>query len=133
MQLWQDGVIAALASVGLASLLWTAVRWALFAPPRESRWAAALVMAQGDGAPLEQQIRTLQRLRREQGVIGRILVIDCGLSREGRKLADILTRQNRWITVCSAEDVEHYLTGTVPVTTGTQTKENGPYERALHH
>lgn len=123
MQLWQDGVIAALASVGLASLLWMAVSRALFTRPREPRWAAALVMTQGDGELLEQQIRTLQHLRRERGVIGRILVVDCGLSREGRKLADILTRQNRWITVCRAEDVEHYLTGTVPGT-GTQTKEN---------
>ena len=36
MQLWQDGLIALLAAVGLASIMWTAVRAVLYAGDRKS-------------------------------------------------------------------------------------------------
>ena len=52
MQLWQDGLLAMLAAVGLASLLWGLVR-AVFCPgtPRQ-RSLVALIPAQGNGETL---------------------------------------------------------------------------------
>ena len=99
MQLWQDGVVALLAAIGLASLVWTAVRAVLFAGPERRREIGLLLPAQGDGENLEQQVRQLSRLRYEQGVLGMVLVVDCGLSEEGRKLAKVLSREDRWVTV----------------------------------
>ena len=47
MQLWQDGVVALLAAIGLASLVWTAVRAVLFAGPERRREIGLVLPAQG--------------------------------------------------------------------------------------
>ncbi len=109
MQLWQDGLVAALAAVGLASILWMAVRTILFAPPPQRWRTAVLISAQGDGAHLEDQVRSLTRLGREQGAFGRVLIVDCGLTEEGRKLAQLLVREDRWVSLCVPGEVERYL------------------------
>ena len=111
MNLWQDGLMALLAAIGLASIMWTAVRAVLFAGPERRRELAALLPAQGDGERLEEQIRALQRLRQEQGLFSRALLVDCGLTEEGRKLAGILAREHRWVTLCGKDEVGDYLTG----------------------
>ena len=49
MQIWQDGLVALLASVGLASIMWTLVRAVLFAGPEVRRELAVLLPVQGDG------------------------------------------------------------------------------------
>ena len=57
MQLWQDGVVALLAAIGLASLVWTAVRAVLFAGPERRREIGLVLPAQGDGERLEELLR----------------------------------------------------------------------------
>ena len=42
-------------------------------------------------------------------VIGRILLVDCGLTEEGRKLCGLLAGEDRWVSVCAPEAVEKYL------------------------
>ena len=111
MQLWQDGVIAMLAAVGLASMVWTVVKAVLFAGAERRVEIAALVPVRGEGDGLEEQLRFLQRMREEQRVFGRTLVVDCGLSEEGRKLAGILVRKHRWATLCGKDEVGNYLGG----------------------
>ena len=64
---------------------------------------------QGDGEQLEEQVRALQALRRERGLTGRALLVDCGLSEEGRKLAEALAREYRWVSVCARAEVGKYL------------------------
>ena len=109
MNFWQDGLVALLAAIGLASIMWTVVRAVLFARPEVRREIAALLPVQGDGEHLEEQIRALQRLRQEQGVFGTALLVDCGLSEEGRKLAGILAREHRWVSLCGKDEVGAYL------------------------
>ena len=109
MQLWQDGLVAMLAAIGLASLMWTVVRAALFSRPEQKQDILVLLPAQGDGENLEQQVRQLSRLRYEQGVLGMVLLVDCGLSEEGRKLAKVLSREDRWVSVCKKEEIGSYL------------------------
>ena len=111
MNLWQDGLVALLASIGLASIMWTVVRAVLFAGPEARREIAALLPAQGNGEHLEEQIRVLARLRQEQGVFGKALLVDCGLTGEGRKLAELLAREYRWVSLCGKDEVGAYLTG----------------------
>lgn len=110
MRLWQDGLVAALASIGAASIMWAVVKAVLFTEPRRARGTAALVPASGDGDGLEEQVRILARLRQEQGVFGVILLVDCGLNEEGKKLAKCLERQDRWVTLCERENISDYLT-----------------------
>ena len=108
MQLWQDGIIALLASIGLASVFWAVIR-ALFFAPATVRQAVVLISARGDGEELEAQIRALTLLRREQSVVGEILLVDCGLTEEGQKLCRLLARQNRRVSFCRTEDIQKYV------------------------
>lgn len=110
MHLWQDGLVALLAAIGLASLLWGAVRGLFFSRPRlRGTGAMALLPARGDGEGLEEQVHTLQYIRGECGGFGRILLVDCGLTEEGRKLCGLLAGEDRWVSVCAPEAVETYL------------------------
>ncbi|MCI9505136.1 MAG: hypothetical protein HFF62_00905 [Oscillospiraceae bacterium] len=109
MQLWQDGLLAMLAAVGLASLLWGLVRAVLCPGTPRQRSLVALIPAQGNGETLEQQVRTLRRIRQEQNVFSLILLVDCGLNKEGQKLSRLIARQDRWVTICRPEDVSKYL------------------------
>ena len=47
MQLWQDGLVAMLAAIGLASLMWMVVRALFFAQPERRQGVVALIPAQG--------------------------------------------------------------------------------------
>ena len=109
MQLWQDGIIALLASIGLASIFWMIVRAVLFAPVRRQR-AVALLSARGDGEDLEEQVLTLSLLRLEQDAVGEILLVDCGLTEEGRMRCRILAERNRRVSFCAAEEIGKYIT-----------------------
>ena len=109
MQLWQDGLIAMLAAVGLASLLWAAARAVLFTGPDRRSTAVAVIPAAGDGADLEGQVRALDQLRRERGTFRRILLVDCGLSEEGRRLAALLAADGRQVALCREADIGKYL------------------------
>ena len=109
MQLWQDGLLAMLAAVGLASLLWAAVRAVFFPGAPRQRHIVALIPAQGDGEGLEQQVRTLRNMRKERNVFSLILLVDCGLSEEGKKLSRLLARQDRWVTICQPGEINKYL------------------------
>ena len=44
MQLWQDGLVAMLAAVGLASLMWAVVKAVLYAGPERRRQGAAALI-----------------------------------------------------------------------------------------
>ena len=61
------------------------------------------------GEGLEEQVHTLQYIRGECGGFGRILLVDCGLTEEGRKLCGLLAGEDRWVSVCAPEAVETYL------------------------
>lgn len=109
MQLWQDGLVAMLAAVGLASLMWAVVRIAAFPSGRSRRPAVAVVPAAGDGAGLEGQIRFLLQIRGEQGVFSRILLVDCGLNDEGRRAAGVLAKGSQVVAFCQKEEIGNYI------------------------
>ena len=109
MRLWQDGIIALLASIGTATLLWWMVQGLIYVPPRH-RGAVILVTARGDGDDLEAQIRTLSLMGGEQHPVGEILLVDCGLTEEGRKRCALLERQNRRVSFCTKEEIGKYIT-----------------------
>ena len=109
MHLWQDGLVAMLAAVGLASLMWAVVKTVLYARPERRQGVVALVPAQGDGEALEQQVNALALLRREQGVFEMILLVDCGLSEEGLKISRMLAKRDRWVAVCRKDEIGSYL------------------------
>ena len=108
MRLWQDGIIALLAAIGLASLVWMAVRSLFFRTPA-AKGTTILLCARGNGEELEQQVRTLSLLCRENGTPGTILLADCGLSEEGMRLCRLLERSNRRVVLCKISEIEKYI------------------------
>lgn len=109
MRLWQDGIIALLASIGVASILWGAARLILFPPPRRQD-AVALVSARGNGEDLEAQVRALALLRCQQGIVGEILLVDCGLTEEGEAICRLLARQHRRVAFVTMDEIAKYVT-----------------------
>lgn len=105
MRLWQDGILALLASIGLSTILWMVLRPLLFLPDSVRR-ASVVLCARGDGDDLEQQILALAPLR---GVIGEILLVNCGLSEEGLHLCHLLERSDRRVTLCKIDEIEKYI------------------------
>ena len=108
MRLWQDALIAMPAVIGLASILWFFVRWLFFVPVTTHR-TLVLIYARGDGDGLEQQMRALTMLRRERGAIGEILLVDCGLSEQGRHLCYLLAREDHGITMCHSDEITKFI------------------------
>ena len=90
MRLWQDGLTAMLAAVGLATILWMVVGLFLRRKRRLFSRVTAVVRGEGDGADLEYTVRTLSQLRYEQGAFGAILILDCGLDETGRRIAELM-------------------------------------------
>ena len=84
MTLLQDGVISALAAIGVTTLLWLAVSLLLW---RERPVDAVyLVPLRGDVAGLDVTLRRLAQSRRLP-----VLLVDCGLTEEGRRAAALLS------------------------------------------
>lgn len=77
MELLQDGVVAALAAIGVTALIWLAASLLLW---RERPVDAVyLVRVSGDGTGLDVTLRRLAQSRRLP-----VLLVDCGLTDEGR-------------------------------------------------
>lgn len=96
MQLLTDSVLAVLAAVGLASIFWL-VLTPLLRPRCAADNTLALVAASGSAEDLEQSVRMLVRLRAEERVFSRIVILDGGLDEEARARANLLCRKYRGV------------------------------------
>lgn len=103
MQILTDACLALLAAIGI----WTLCRMALdrLLACGEEAEAWAVVPARGDGEGLKQAVERLAGLPRGRGV----LLVDCGLSQQGRALADSLVEQKRNVWLCSWEQAGAWM------------------------
>ena len=99
MQLLQDGVIAALAAVGLATIVWFTVT--ALTHPRER----VIVPARGAAEALEHTVRTLESERYASGGFSRIIIADCGMDEDAQRVAQLLCRESFDVTVCPQGDL----------------------------
>ena len=102
MQLLEDGIIAALAAIGLVTLLF-ALLSALLRPrgcTAEDAFAVVPCRA-GEGAKLERTVRTLERARYDCGGFCRIVILDRGMDEETRKVAALLCHDSFDVTICN--------------------------------
>ena len=76
MELLHDGVIAALAAIGLTAILWLLASALFRQPPVRD--------LSGDGAGLDVTLRALAQNRRLP-----VVLVDCGLTEEGRRAASL--------------------------------------------
>ena len=83
MEIWQDGVLAGLAAVGLTAILWLLA--GLLFRRRERLLDAVYLVPLSGGA--EQLDMTLRELSRERALP--VVLVDCGLTEEGRRAASL--------------------------------------------
>ena len=109
MKLLQDGLVAMLAAIGLATLLWLIVSAVFRFKKERMDHVVALVPARGGAIGLEHTVHTLEQLRCEHGGFGTIVIVDCGLNDEGVQIAGLLEREDRDVAVCKREEVGNFL------------------------
>ena len=101
----QDGIIAFLSAVGLATLVWLVSGLFL----RESRTSVPglllVLPLRGEAPAMEADVRSLRRIQ-GQFPGARILLADCGLSTEARALAEYLARRQEGAELVDAETFE---------------------------
>ena len=69
----------------------------------------AVLPASGDGQNLEHDLRGLLWLRQSGMACLRVVIADCGLNDQGRKLAALLSRREEDVTVCPADRVSELI------------------------
>ena len=96
-------VLALLAAAGLLAVGWLLLG-ALVAPVGRGR-VCAVVPASGDGAHLEQDLAGLRWL--EKGGMARftVVIVDCGLTEQGRRRAQLLAGRDSGTILCAADDL----------------------------
>lgn len=110
MRLLQDGVVAALAAIGLTTLIFLFLSAIVHPRRRDALPATAVVEACGDGRALEYTVRSLLRSRYEEGGFSRVVIVDCGLSEEPRNVAELLCRSEYEVYLCKKEDLTDFFT-----------------------
>lgn len=102
MQLLEDGIIAALAAVGLVTLLFLLISGLVRPRCRGTLGATAVVPCRaGEAAALEQTVRNLERIRDESGVFRRIVILDRGMDEETQTIAAVLCKDDFCVTICN--------------------------------
>jgi len=105
MELVRDGAIAALAAIGLASVVWLALGLFLHPQRRGLLPTTAVVSAEKDAQALEYTVRALRRTRCEMGGFARIVILDRGMSAEALAAAELLCRGDRDVALCREEEL----------------------------
>ena len=102
-------LIAMLAAIGLATVLWVLVSIFLRVRQQAFPCATAVISARGLGHDLEQAVHELEQLRYERGGFGDIVILDCGLAPEGEELARHLTREEDCVLFFRRDDLNDYF------------------------
>lgn len=110
MGILADAVIAALAAIGLAAVLYLAAR-ALAKRSELSAPVYLILPVSGKTKELEEAVAALQWLRREYGGAARAAVLDCGMEGEQRRMTRILQREDPLLLVLTEETLLKELRG----------------------
>ena len=96
--------------LGFAWLLWM-LGCALLTPVRSGRDTriTLVVQARGDAPELENLLRGALWLRESGTAAADILLVDCGLTEEGRQAATLLARDSRMVLFCGREELSGFL------------------------
>lgn len=92
------------AACGVLLLLWCAAGRLLQPVLRQT--ALTLLPVRGDAGVLEQAARAWRQLADSGLSTRQLLVVDCGLTPDGRALAEKICAQDARIALCAAEELE---------------------------
>lgn len=102
MTAFQDGFLAFLSAVGIVTLVWLA-SCALLRAGRPVIPDLLLVLpVRGDAPAMEQDVRELRRILRQLPA-SRLVLADCGLSDEARRMAEYLVNREDGAELVTAD------------------------------
>ena len=104
MRLLQDGVVAALAAIGLTAVIFLLVSAIVHPRRRGTIPATAVIEACGEAKTLEYTVRY------EEGGFSRVVIVDCGLADEPRRVAELLCRSEYEVYLCQREELTDFFT-----------------------
>lgn len=102
MMAFQDGILAFFAAVGVATVVWLAAGALLHAGRPIIPGLLLLLPLRGDAPAMEQDVRELRRIRHLLPG-SRLILADCGLTEEARKLARYLAFREEGAELTEAE------------------------------
>ena len=106
MNLLQDGIVAMLASIGLIAVVWLIAGAVMRLGCRPSMPAWILLPAQGSAPQLQQTVRELDRVRQELTTCPPIVILDRGLSEDGRRTAELLAEERYLVRLMGPEEFQ---------------------------
>ena len=110
MRLLQDGVVAALAAIGLTAVIFLLVSAIVHPRRRGTIPATAVIETCGEAKTLEYTVRALLRSRYEEGGFSRVVIVDCGLADGPRRVAELLCRSEYEVYLCQREELTDFFT-----------------------
>lgn len=102
-------ILAFLSCIGLLGLGWLLFGRALL--PEGGARAWAVLPARGDGADLEQAVKSLLWLKAGGLWQGGVIMADCGLTPEGWAVAQALASREPGVILCRLEEVKSCIGG----------------------
>ena len=105
-------LLSLLAVAGLLSLSWLLLGRVL--TPAGNGETVSLVPGTGDGEALEQSVRGLLWLRGGGLLSGSVVIVDCGLTPNGRAVAAALCLRESGVEVCPLSELSVYIKQTTP-------------------
>ncbi len=100
-------ILAFLAVIGLVSLGWLGFGCLLM--PTGGTDTVCLLPGRGEGETLEQAVTGLVWLRGGGLFGGRLVIVDCGLTEQGRAIARALAHRESTVELCPVEELEEYI------------------------
>lgn len=100
-------LLSLLAVAGLLGIGWLCFARAL--RPMGGRHAVTLLSTQGEGEELEQALTGLFWLRGAGFTVGQVVIVDRGLTHQGRALAQVLAEQEPGVYLCPREELDDCL------------------------
>lgn len=103
-----NGVLAFLAAVGIAALVWLVTGVILRRRPPEVP-AVLVLPACGGAEALEGWVRALLEVRAQLGRSAEIAVVDCGLTAEGARRVQLLAQRFDKIMVLDRDELDRII------------------------
>lgn len=103
MRAFLEILLSLLAVAGLLGLGWLC--FARVLRPMGGRHAVTILPAEGEGEELEQALTGLFWLRGAGFTVGRVVIVDRGLTRQGVALAQVLAQQEPGVYLCPREEL----------------------------
>ena len=102
MTAFQGGIFAFFAAVGVVTLVWLAAGACLHAGRPVIPDLCLVLSLRGDAPAMEQDVREIRRILRQLPA-SRLILADCGLSDDARRLAEYLASREEGAELIPAE------------------------------